>query len=105
MCVLTACLGSVGKGGANRNFDNIFAIKVNGVDIGVTTNPLYTQNDYLNSDGKYQTHGYYNWTNKPITIFELKEGENEVTFTRVVHGNTGLNFDYIELNSNSELNK
>ena len=108
-CVVAFRLGSVGiagdRIGANRSFDDCYSISVNGKSVSVTTNPIYTAYDYQ-TDGSGSSMGFYNWTLKPIAVFNLQEGENEIVISRAGTGTDGgkwLNFDCMELYSDAEL--
>lgn len=89
--VLTICLGL----GTARSYKNLFEIKINGV-----VNEPVENFDVPAWDTVEGAIQYYTWTEFEVMIVSLKEGDNEIVFTKTTNG---LNFDYFVLTSTAPL--
>ncbi|MBO5328807.1 MAG: fibronectin type III-like domain-contianing protein [Clostridia bacterium] len=88
--VLSICLG----GGAEEvNLAQLFTIKVNGEECNYDSNIKFEANSALKG---------YNWTEKEVAIISLKKGGNVIELNKV-ESDKALNFDYIQLYTQSSL--
>jgi hypothetical protein len=102
-CVVSFCMGSIGSTtSGDVYFDQCLSLSANGERVGVTQNPVYSHDDWQ-TDGSGTKTGWWNWNKRQITIFRLKKGENTFVVSKAGADNKGLNWDYIEMSSNTTI--